>query len=445
MVVREEKLTMTYPVIEEIFEIIDVRGRQIVDSRGNPTIEVDVVTRGGFGRAAAPAGASKGKYEALELRDGGREFHGRGVGKAVWNVNNIIAPALRGMDSRRQRDIDYKMIELDGTRNKSRLGANAIIATSLAVAKAAASTYGMWLYEYLGGLNAKVMPVPLMNFINGGVHAGNKLDIQEFMILPLNADTFCDALRIAIEVYHELKQYLKEKYGLQAINIGDEGGFAPPMTNTREALNALIGAIKRAGYGPGSDVALALDVAASQLYSYKTKTYSIDGKSFTAEELMDYFMELINEYPIVSIEDPFMEDDFQSFAKLLGKVKGKILIVGDDLFVTNIDRLRKGIEYRSCNAILVKVNQIGTLTEAIEVINEAHDVGYRAIISHRSGETEDTTIAHLAVAFNTGLIKTGAPARGERTAKYNELLRIEERLGSEAKYPGWKILPGKPS
>ncbi len=445
MVVREEKLTMTYPVIEEIFEIIDVRGRQIVDSRGNPTIEVDVVTRGGFGRAAAPAGASKGKYEALELRDGRREFHGRGVGKAVWNVNNIIAPALRGMDSRRQRDIDYKMIELDGTRNKSRLGANAIIATSLAVAKAAASTYGMWLYEYLGGLNAKVMPVPLMNFINGGVHAGNKLDIQEFMILPLNADTFCDALRIAIEVYHELKQYLKEKYGLQAINIGDEGGFAPPMTNTREALNALIGAIKRAGYGPGSDVALALDVAASQLYSYKTKTYSIDGKSFTAEELMDYFMELINEYPIVSIEDPFMEDDFQSFAKLLGKVKGKILIVGDDLFVTNIDRLRKGIEYRSCNAILVKVNQIGTLTEAIEVINEAHDVGYRAIISHRSGETEDTTIAHLAVAFNTGLIKTGAPARGERTAKYNELLRIEERLGSEAKYPGWKILPGKPS
>jgi len=445
MVVREEKLTMTYPVIEEIFEIIDVRGRQIVDSRGNPTIEVDVVTRGGFGRAAAPAGASKGKYEALELRDGEREFHGRGVGKAVWNVNNIIAPALRGMDSRRQRDIDYKMIELDGTRNKSRLGANAIIATSLAVAKAAASTYGMWLYEYLGGLNAKVMPVPLMNFINGGVHAGNKLDIQEFMILPLNADTFCDALRIAIEVYHELKQYLKEKYGLQAINIGDEGGFAPPMTNTREALNALIGAIKRAGYGPGSDVALALDVAASQLYSYKTKTYSIDGKSFTAEELMDYFMELINEYPIVSIEDPFMEDDFQSFAKLLGKVKGKILIVGDDLFVTNIDRLRKGIEYRSCNAILVKVNQIGTLTEAIEVINEAHDVGYRAIISHRSGETEDTTIAHLAVAFNTGLIKTGAPARGERTAKYNELLRIEERLGSEAKYPGWKILPGKPS
>jgi len=265
------------------------------------------------------------------------------------------------------------------------------------------------------------------------------------MILPLNADSFSEALRIAVEVYHELKQFLKERYGLQAINIGDEGGFAPPMSNTREALNALIGAIKRAGYGPGSDVALALDVAASQLYSDKTGTYRIDGMNLKPQELLDYYIELINEYPIVSIEDPFMEDDFQSFAKLLEKTKNKILIVGDDLFVTNIERLRKGIEYKSCNAILVKVNQIGTLTEAIEVINEARRVNYRAIISHRSGETEDTTIAHLAVAFNTGLIKTGAPARGERTAKYNELLRIEERLGSEAKYPGWKILPGKPS
>jgi len=432
-------------LIEELFEITNVKGRQIIDSRGNPTVEVDVFTRGGFGRAAAPAGASKGKYEALELRDGGKRFHGKGVSKAVWNVNNIIAPAIKGMDCRRQRDVDYKMIELDGTKNKSKLGANAILATSLAVAKAAASTYGMWLYEYLGGLNAKTMPVPLMNFINGGVHAGNKLDVQEFMILPLNADSFSEALRIAVEVYHELKQFLKERYGLQAINIGDEGGFAPPMSNTREALNALIGAIKRAGYGPGSDVALALDVAASQLYSDKTGTYRIDGMNLKPQELLDYYIELINEYPIVSIEDPFMEDDFQSFAKLLEKTKNKILIVGDDLFVTNIERLRKGIEYKSCNAILVKVNQIGTLTEAIEVINEARRVNYRAIISHRSGETEDTTIAHLAVAFNTGLIKTGAPARGERTAKYNELLRIEERLGSEAKYPGWKILPGKPS
>ncbi len=432
-------------LIEELFEITNVKGRQIIDSRGNPTVEVDVFTRGGFGRATAPAGASKGKYEALELRDGGKRFHGKGVSKAVWNVNNIIAPAIKGMDCRRQRDIDYKMIELDGTKNKSKLGANAILATSLAVAKAAASTYGMWLYEYLGGLNAKTMPVPLMNFINGGVHAGNKLDVQEFMIVPLNADSFSEALRIAVEVYHELKQFLKERYGFQAINIGDEGGFAPPMSNTREALNALIGAIKRAGYDPGSDVALALDVAASQLYSDKTRTYRIDGMNLKPQELLDYYIEFINEYPIVSIEDPFMEDDFQSFAKLLEKTKNKILIVGDDLFVTNIERLRKGIEYKSCNAILVKVNQIGTLTEAIEVINEARRVNYRAIISHRSGETEDATIAHLAVAFNTGLIKTGAPARGERTAKYNELLRIEERLGSEAKYPGWKILPGKPS
>ena len=426
--------------------ISEIYARQILDSRGNPTVEVDVYLENGiFGRAAVPSGASTGEREALELRDGGKDFLGKGVKKAVENVNKIIAPKIEGMNVFEQKKIDQMMIEIDGTENKSKLGANAILATSLAVAKAAASTYGMWLYEYLGGLNAKTMPVPLMNFINGGVHAGNKLDVQEFMIIPLNADSFSEALRIAVEVYHELKQFLKERYGLQAINIGDEGGFAPPMSNTREALNALIGAIKRAGYGLGGDVALALDVAASQLYSKKTGTYRVDGLNLKPQELLDYYIELINEYPIVSIEDPFMEDDFQSFAKLLEKTKNKILIVGDDLFVTNIERLRKGIKYKSCNAILVKVNQIGTLTEAVGVINEARRVNYRAIISHRSGETEDTTIAHLAVAFNTGLIKTGAPARGERTAKYNELLRIEERLGSEAKYPGWKILPGKPS
>jgi len=430
--------------LDELFKIEKIKARWILDSRGRPTVEVEVLTRGGgWGRAAAPAGASRGKHEALELRDGGKEFKGYGVLKAVENVNKIIAPVLIGMDSRKQRDIDNKMIELDGTLNKSRLGSNAVVATSLAVAKAAAETYGQSLFMYLGGRNARVLPVPLMNIINGGVHAGNNLDIQEFMIAPVGADSFSEAIRIAVEVYYELKNLLKEKYGSLAINVGDEGGFAPPLNTTREALNVLMDSIKRAGYKPGIDVVLALDVAASQLYIAEEDKYNLDGKRFSRDELLEFYEELVEEYPIVSIEDPLHEEDFVGFSELTKRLGSKILIVGDDLFVTNPARLRQGIEVGAANAILIKVNQIGTLTETIDVVNLAHINNYKAIISHRSGETEDTSISHIAVALNTGLIKTGAPARGERTAKYNELLRIEELLGGEAVYPGIRVFPRK--
>ena len=422
--------------MDERFEIVRVRAREVLDSRGNPTVEVDVATRGGFGRAAVPAGASKGAHEALELRDGGRRYHGRGVLKAVRNVNEVIAPKVVGMDARRQYEIDRLMVELDGTRNKSRLGANAILGVSLAVAKAAADTYGMQLFEYIGGARARVMPVPLMNIINGGKHAGNELSVQEFMIVPVGADSFSDALRVGSEVYHELKAYLKERYGLSAVNVGDEGGFAPPMRETREALDALVESIKRAGYSEGSDVVLALDAAASSFYDAERGVYRIDGREMTGDELLEMYVSLVDEYPIKSIEDPFHEEDFERFAELTKRVGGRVQIVGDDLFVTNVARLRRGIEVGAANALLLKVNQIGTLTEAIEAAELALSHGYNVIVSHRSGETEDTTIAHLAVALNAGQIKTGAPARGERTAKYNELLRIEERLGSKAVYPG---------
>ncbi len=428
--------------VEELFKIEKVKARWIIDSRARPTVEVDVITRGGgYGRAAAPAGASRGKHEAVEVRDGGKAFKGYGVLKAVENVNKIIAPAIIGMDSRRQRDIDYKMIELDGTPNKSKLGGNAIVATSLAVAKAAADTYGQPLFKYIGGIEARTLPVPLMNIINGGVHAGNELSIQEFMIAPVGADKFSEALRIAVEVYMELKKLLKENYGPIAINVGDEGGFAPPMKNTREALNALVEAVRRVGYVPGKDVLLALDVAASQVFNESENVYIIDGRKYSRSELIEFYERLVEEYPIASIEDPFHEEDFEGFKELTDKLGSRILVVGDDLFVTNIKRLRKGIEMGAANAILVKVNQVGTLTETLDVVREAHRNGYKAIISHRSGETEDTSISHIAVALNTGLIKTGAPARGERTAKYNELLRIEEYLGEEAIYPGTKVFP----
>ncbi len=426
--------------IEELFRIEKIKARWILDSRARPTVEVEVKTQGnGIGRAAAPAGASKGRHEAWELRDGGKAFKGYGVSKAVENVNSIIAPALEGMDSRRQKEIDYKMIELDGTKNKSRLGANAIVATSLAIAKAAADTYGLPLFMYLGGKNARTMPTPMMNIINGGAHAGNDLAIQEFMIVPVGASTFSESLRIAAEVYLELKNYLKEKYGPQAVNVGDEGGFAPPMKKTREALDALVESIKRAGYEPGVDVMLAIDAAASQFYIPEKDVYIIDGKEVSRIQLLELYRQLVEEYPIISIEDPFYEEDFQGFRDITKELGSKILIVGDDLFVTNIERLRKGIEKGAANAILIKVNQIGTLTETMDVVYEAVQNNYGAIISHRSGETEDTSIAHIAVALNTGLIKTGAPARGERTAKYNELLRIEEFLGSEAVYLGARV------
>jgi enolase len=423
-------------VVESDFTIVLVRGRWVLDSRGNPTVEADVATAGGgWGTATVPAGASKGAHEALELRDGGKRFQGKGVEKAVANVNEVIAKRVVGMDARDQAGVDRAMIELDGTPNKSRLGANAILAVSLATAKAAASTYGMPLFEYLGGKLARVLPTPLMNVINGGKHAGNELSIQEFMIVPVGADRFSEALRVACEVYYSLREVLLSRYGKSAVNVGDEGGFAPPMRESREALNALVEAIKRAGYEPGSDVALAIDAAASNFHS--GGRYRIDGRELARDELIDYYLELVSEYPIVSVEDPLEEEDFEGFRAVTEKLRARrVQVVGDDIFVTNVKRLAKGIELGAASALLLKVNQIGTLTEAIEAAFMAMGSGWSVIVSHRSGETEDTTIAHLAVALNCGQIKTGAPARGERTAKYNELLRIEEYLAGEAVYLG---------
>lgn len=425
---------------DEDFVIKAVRGRWILDSRGNPTVEAEVVTQGGgLGRAAVPSGASTGKHEALELRDGGREFQGKGVKKAVENINAIIAREIVGIDSRNQSSIDQRLVELDGTRNKSRLGANAILAVSLAAAHAAANTYGLPLYKYLGGLNARTLPVPLMNVINGGKHAGNELKIQEFMIVPVGARSFSEALRIGAEVYYSLRKHLVSKYGLGAVNVGDEGGFAPPMKATREALEALVAAIESAGYVPGKDVALALDAAASNFYNEERQVYTIDSRELSRAEMLEFYEKLIEEYPIISLEDPLHEEDFEGFAELTRSLK--VQVVGDDIFVTNVERLSRGIERGAANTLLLKVNQIGTLTEALEAARLAMSSNYSVIVSHRSGETEDATISHIAVALNTGQIKTGAPARGERVVKYNELLRIEEELGSWARYPGIRAFP----
>ncbi len=431
----------------DAFRIASVKGRMILDSRGDPTVEAEVVTRGGgVGRAAAPAGASRGRHEAVELRDGGVEWGGRGVERAVRMINSVIGPALVGLDSRKQREIDALMCRLDGTREKRILGGNSIVAVSLAVAKAAAATAGLPLYRYLGGPSAYVMPVPMLNIINGGVHAGNELSFQEFMIVPVGADSFREALRIAVEVYKALKKVLVSKYGKSAVNVGDEGGFAPPMKENREALDALVEATRRAGYEPGSDVVYALDVAASQLYDEEKGVYRVDGRELDRGAMIEYLLGLLDEYPVRSIEDPLYEEDFEGFAELTSKARAKgVLVVGDDLYTTNPERLARGIRLGATTAILVKVNQVGTLTEALEVVRMAVQAGLKAIISHRSGETEDTSIAHIAVGTGVGLIKTGAPARGERTAKYNELLRIEEELGGEAYYPGISALkPGEP-
>jgi len=424
--------------VDDDFMIEEIHGRLILDSRGNPTVEVDVITVGGaIGRAAAPAGKSRGRYEAVELRDLDKsKYRGMSVYKAVEIINNDIASLLEGMDCREQEAIDRTMIEYDGTPNKSKLGANTMVATSLAVAKAAAEMYGLPLFMYIGGINARVLPVPIMNILNGGKHAGNELSIQEFMIIPVNADSFSEALRIGVEIYHTLRDFLTEKYGKIAVNVGDEGGFAPPMRQTREALDALMKAIDMAGYSE-EDAKLGLDCAASTFFDARTKRYFLDGKELSEEELMDFYLTLLKEYPIIYLEDPFEEEAFETFSLLTRETKG-VLVVGDDLFVTNPKRFRIGIEKGACNAILVKVNQIGTLTETMEVIDLAKTNGYRAVISHRSGETEDSTIADLAVGFSTGLIKTGAPARGERTAKYNQLLRIEEYLGDAARFLGIK-------
>lgn len=419
----------------EYMPIRDVYAREILDSRGNPTIEVEVlVGENIIGKAAVPSGASTGKYEAVELRDGGVRYGGKGVQAAVEHVNNQIAENIIGMNIFGQSEIDRVLIRLDGTLNKKKLGANALLGVSLACAHAAANALQIPLYRYLGGVNAKKLPIPMMNILNGGVHADNTLDIQEFMIMPVGADDFREGLRMCAEIYHELKALLK-KQGLSTA-VGDEGGFAPNLPDAKTALQYLKQAVELAGYRMGKDIRIALDIAASELYNADFKTYEFPGESKmcgkkvirSAEELIDYYEELMQEFPICSIEDPLDEEDWEGWELLTIRLGRDVQLVGDDLFVTNVERLRKGIEKSVANAILIKVNQIGTLTEAIEAIETAQKSGYRAIISHRSGETEDTTIADLAVAFNTGQIKTGAPCRSERVAKYNRLLRIQEEV-----------------
>jgi len=421
----------------EPYLIRDVRGSLALDSRGSPTVKVTVRLEGGsVGVSLAPSGASRGAREALELRDGGSRWGGRGVGVAIARVNEVIAPRLKGVDARLQSYIDGLLVALDGTPNKSRLGSNATTPVSIAVAKAASAQLGLPLYRYLGGVGARILPVPLMNVVNGGVHAGNELSFQEFIIAPVGADSFSEALRVGVEVYMSLREYLKERYGRSSINVGDEGGFAPPMRFVEEALEALARAVERSGYRLGSDFLLGLDVAANQIYDASTATYTVNGRKLTSGELLDYYLDLASRYPIAYIEDPFNEEDLESTAELTRKLSGRSLVVGDDLYATNVKYLERGIEARATNAALLKVNQVGTLTEALEYARLALQRGLRVVVSHRSGDTEDTFIADLAVALNTGLIKTGAPARSERTAKYNRLLEIEEELGPIALYPG---------
>ncbi|KKG13280.1 enolase [Methanosarcina sp. 2.H.T.1A.6] len=413
------------------YKIQKIHAREILDSRGNPTIEVDVFTPKGFGRASVPSGASTGTNEALELRDADpNRYGGKGVQTAVKNVNTVIQKELLGLDVRNQREIDELMIQLDETENKANLGANSILGVSMAVAKAAADSLNMPLYRYFGGSNAFTLPVPTMNVLNGGKHAGNELAIQEFMIQPKGADTFYEALQIGTEIYQTLGKFLEKKYGRSSINVGYEGGYAPKMSESTEALDALVQAIEEAGYTE-SEVTIGLDAAATEFF--EDELYAIDGKKLAAPELLDYYVELVNSYPILSIEDPFQEEAFEDFEALTNELWDTI-IVGDDLFVTNIERLSKGVDMGAANALLLKVNQIGSISEAFDAASMASRNGYTVIVSHRSAETEDTTISDLAVAIGAEMIKTGAPARGERTAKYNQLLRIEEDLGEVAHY-----------
>jgi enolase len=415
-----------------------VTAREILDSRGNPTVEVEVrLEDKSIGRAAVPSGASTGAFEAAELRDGGSRYLGKGVETAVKNVALKIAPAVIGMKADDQRSLDEKMIALDGTKNKSSLGANAILGVSLATARAAALSSNQSLFKYLGGEGAKTLPVPMMNILNGGAHADTNVDIQEFMIAPIGAQSFKESLRWGAEIYHSLKSVLKKK-GL-ATSIGDEGGFAPNLESNRAALDLILVAIENAGFKAGTQIALAMDVAATEFF--EDGKYKFEGKLLTSEQMIAYYSELVSAYPLVSIEDPLDEDDWSGWAKLTAELGEKIQIVGDDLFVTNIERLTKGIESKTANALLVKVNQIGSLTETIDAVNLAHKNNYKSMMSHRSGETEDTTIADLAVALNCGQIKTGAPARSERVAKYNQLLRIEEELAVGAIYAGRSAFP----
>ncbi|MGO8683292.1 MAG: phosphopyruvate hydratase [Thermoleophilia bacterium] len=417
--------------------IIDVSARQILDSRGNPTVEVEVeLESGAMGRAAVPSGASTGEFEAVELRDGDGEYDGKGVHRAVDNVNTVIAEELIGFDATDQRLIDQVLIALDGTANKENLGANAMLGASLAVAYAAAAAVQLPLYQYIGGCNAYTLPVPMMNIMNGGKHADNNVDLQEFMAVPLGAETFAEALRIGAEVYHSLKSVLKAK-GLSTA-VGDEGGFAPNLNSNEEAIQVIVAAIEAAGYEPGSDVMIALDPAASSFYENGQYVLASEGRRLNSAEMVDYYTALVDKYPIISIEDGHAEEDWEGFRLMTEKLGGRIQIVGDDIFVTNTERLARGIAAGTANSILIKLNQIGTLSETLDCIEMAKRGGWTAVCSHRSGETEDTTLADLAVAANTGQIKTGAPARTERVAKYNQLLRIEEMLGEVGWYPGRK-------
>lgn len=416
--------------------IADIYARQVLDSRGNPTVEVEVqLDSGVMGRAIVPSGASTGAHEAVELRDGDQAVYlGKGVLKAIDNVNEVIAPELLGFDARDQIGIDHLLIELDGTPNKSKLGANAILGVSMAVARAAAEVVGQELYEYLGGFNAKTLPVPMMNILNGGEHADNNVDIQEFMVMPVGAESFSDALRMGTEIFHSLKSVLQQK-GLNTA-VGDEGGFAPNLSSNEEAIRTIISAIEKAGYTPGEDVFIALDVAATELYQDGKYEFKGEGVTRTTDEMISFYEELVQKYPIISIEDGLDEDDWEGWNKLTATIGKKVQLVGDDLFVTNTERLEKGIREGTANSILIKVNQIGTLTETFDAIEMAKRAGYTAVISHRSGETEDTIIADIAVATNAGQIKTGAPSRTDRVAKYNQLLRIEDKLSYVGLYGG---------
>lgn len=412
-----------------------VWAREVLDSRGNPTVEAEILINGHRITAIAPSGASTGSFEAHELRDGGHRYGGKGVTKAVENIRTEISKALIGMDVNDQRAIDETMIELDGTDNKTRLGGNAMVAVSLAAAKAGAASEHMEVYEYIGD-DGMTLPVPMFNIINGGKHAGGNLKIQEFMVIPAGAPSFSECLRMSAEVYMSLKSLLKKKYGAAAVNIGDEGGFAPPLNTSSEAMDTIIAAISDAGYSPGKDTFLALDAASSEFFD--NGVYDVDDLKLSAGELVDHYSRLVSEYPLISIEDPFFEDDFESTAELTRKVGADVQIVGDDLFVTNTKRLSRGIDMKAANSMLLKVNQIGTVTESGDAAEMCFSNGYSVVVSHRSGESEDTTIADLSVGWGSGQIKTGAPARGERTAKYNRLLRIEEQLGSKAVFLGKK-------
>ncbi len=420
--------------------ISEIWAREVLDSRGNPTVEAEVLLAGGgFGRAGVPSGASTGALEAIELRDGGDRYGGKGVTRAIANIKETITPALRGVDATRQELVDQIMLDLDGTPNKANLGANAILAVSLANARAAASQLNVPLFKYLGGPAARVLPVPMLNVLNGGAHAANSVDIQEFMLVPAGAPSFSEALRSGVEVYHSLKKVLTGQS--LSTNVGDEGGFAPDLPSNRAALELLAEAIELAGYKLGDDISLALDVAASEIY--ENGSYHFEGQELTSSDMVDYYVDLLDDFPLVSIEDGLDEADWDGWKALTARLGSKTQLVGDDLFVTNEEILQRGIDEEAANAILIKVNQIGTLSETLHTMDTARAAGFARMVSHRSGETEDSFISHLAVATNAGQIKTGAPSRAERTAKYNQLLRIEERLGSEARFGGWTTFVGR--